>query len=252
MGSSRIEVRGISKRYAQRGGGSLQVLHDIDFKVEPGEFVCILGPSGCGKSTLLSIIGGFEEADGGSVTIDGHPLAGPDARRVFVFQEYGIFPWMNVEENVAFGLWSLGEEEQSRRVANWIQAVGLAGFEKALPAELSGGMRQRVALARSLAAEPEALYMDEPLGALDSLTRQQMRTEISGLCRRSKPTVLFVTHDIDEALLLADRIIVMSARPGHVVEIVPVAIAHPRRFGESDYVAIKRRLYQLLGLGDEV
>lgn len=252
MGSSRIDVRGVSKSFAQRGGGSLQVLHDIDFSIEAGEFVCILGPSGCGKSTLLSIVGGFESPDGGTISIDGAPLAGPDARRVFVFQEYGIFPWMSVQENIAFGLGTLSAQEQQRRVTQWIQAVGLAGFENTLPAELSGGMRQRVALARSLAVEPEALYMDEPLGALDSLTRQQMRTEISALCRRSKPTVLFVTHDVDEALLLADRIIVMSARPGHVIEIVPVDITHPRRFGEPDYVAIKRHLYRLLGLGDEV
>ncbi|MEO6711476.1 MAG: ABC transporter ATP-binding protein [Planctomycetota bacterium] len=252
MASARIEVRGVAKSYSQRGGRSLEVLRDIDFTIEPGEFVCLLGPSGCGKSTLLSIIGGFEQADIGTITVDGAPLAGPDPRRVFVFQEYGIFPWMSVTENVSFGLGALGREEQSRRVAHWIGAVGLGGFENALPAELSGGMRQRVALARSLAVEPEALYMDEPLGALDSLTRQQMRTEIAALCRRSKPTVLFVTHDIDEALLLADRIIVMSVRPAHIVEIVPVTIAHPRRFGEADYVAIKRHLYGLLGLRDEV
>jgi NitT/TauT family transport system ATP-binding protein len=252
VASSRIELRGLSKSFLQRGGGSLEVLRAIDFTVQAGEFVCILGPSGCGKSTLLSIVGGFEKPDGGSVAIDGAPLTGPDPRRVFVFQEYGIFPWMSVHENVAFGLWKLGAEEQTRRTAHWINAVGLAGFEKALPAELSGGMRQRVALARSLAVEPEALFMDEPLGALDSLTRQQMRTEIAALCRKSRPTVLFVTHDIDEALLLADRIVVMSPRPGSVVEIVPIPIAHPRRFGEADYVAIKRRLYRLLGLGDEV
>ncbi|HUR29760.1 MAG TPA: ABC transporter ATP-binding protein [Planctomycetota bacterium] len=252
MASSRIEVREVSKRFPQRGGGALQVLHGVEFSVEAGEFVCILGPSGCGKSTLLSIIGGFEQPDGGTVTIDGAALAGPDPRRVFVFQEYGIFPWMSVEENIAFGLRTVSEDERQRRVAHWIQAVGLSGFERALPAELSGGMRQRVALARSLAVEPEALYMDEPLGALDSLTRQRMRSEIAALCRRSKPTVLFVTHDIDEALLLADRVIVMSARPGNVVEIVPIPIAHPRRFGETEYVAIKRHLYQLLGLRDEV
>jgi ABC-type nitrate/sulfonate/bicarbonate transport system ATPase subunit len=252
MGSSRIDVRGVSKSFVQRGGGLLQVLHDVDFSIEAGEFVCLLGPSGCGKSTLLSIIGGFDTPDGGTVSIDGAPHSGPDPRRVFVFQEYGIFPWMSVQENVAFGLARVSADERARRVAQWIQAVGLIGFENALPAELSGGMRQRVALARSLVVEPEALYMDEPLGALDSLTRQQMRTEIAALCRRSKPTVLFVTHDIDEALLLADRIIVMSARPGHVIEIVPVDIAHPRRFGEADYVAIKRHLYRLLGLGDEV
>ncbi|HTF89833.1 MAG TPA: ABC transporter ATP-binding protein [Planctomycetota bacterium] len=252
MASARIEVRGVAKSFRQRGGRSLEVLRDIDFTIEAGEFVCLLGPSGCGKSTLLSIIGGFEKADKGTITVDGAPLSGPDPRRVFVFQEYGIFPWMSVSENVGFGLGALGAEERSRRVAHWIGAVGLGGFENALPAELSGGMRQRVALARSLAVEPEALYMDEPLGALDSLTRQQMRTEISALCRRSKPTVLFVTHDIDEALLLADRIIVMSVRPAHIIEIVPVAITHPRRFGEADYVAIKRHLYRLLGLRDEV
>jgi NitT/TauT family transport system ATP-binding protein len=252
MGSSRIEVRGLSKSFPQRGGARLDVLQSIDLAVEPGEFVCLLGPSGCGKSTFLSIVGGFERPDSGSVAVDGAPVAGPDPRRIFVFQEYGIFPWLSVEENIGFGLARLGEAERKRRVASWTQAVGLTGFERALPSELSGGMRQRVALARSLAVEPDALYMDEPLGALDSLTRQSMRTEISALWRRLGPTILFVTHDVDEALLLADRIVVMSARPGRIVEIVPVAIPHPRRFGETDYVAIKRRLYRLLGLGDEV
>jgi ABC-type nitrate/sulfonate/bicarbonate transport system ATPase subunit len=252
MGSSRIVVRGLSKSFPQRGGGRLDVLRAIDLDVEPGEFVCLLGPSGCGKSTFLSIVGGFETADAGSVAIDGAPVAGPDQRRVFVFQEYGIFPWLSVEENIGFGLAQLASAERARRVAQWIESSGLVGFEKALPAELSGGMRQRVALARSLAVEPDVLLMDEPLGALDSLTRQSMRTEIASLWRRLGPTVLFVTHDIDEAVLLADRVVVMSSRPGAIVDIVPIAIAHPRRFGEPDYVAVKRRLYRLIGLGDEV
>jgi ABC-type nitrate/sulfonate/bicarbonate transport system ATPase subunit len=159
---------------------------------------------------------------------------------------------MSVRENIAFGLHDLPEEQRAARVTQWIASVGLVGFEEALPAELSGGMRQRVALARALAVEPEVLYMDEPMGALDSLTRQQMRSEISSLWRRLRPTILFVTHDIDEALLLADRIVVMSARPGSIVEIVPVKIEHPRRFGEPAYVEIKRRLYRLLGLEDKV
>ena len=236
----------------QRGGGVLDVLLPIDLLIERGEFVCLLGPSGCGKSTLLSIIGGFEQPDAGTILIDGALASGPDPRRVFVFQEYGIFPWMSVRENVAFGLHALSKAQQEERTQRWIEAAGLAGFEAALPAELSGGMRQRVALARALAVEPDVLYMDEPLGALDSLTRQQMRSEVSNLWRRLRPTVLFVTHDIDEALLLADRIVVLSQRPGRIVEIVPVSIAHPRRFGEPDYVAIKRQLYRALGLGDEV
>ena len=252
MASSRLEIRGLAKSFAQRGGGTIEVLSGIDLDVAPGEFVCLLGPSGCGKSTFLSIVGGFERADAGRVTIDGAPVTGPDPRRVFVFQEYGIFPWLSVEENLAFGLARLPAAERAARVAQWISATGLAGFEKSLPAELSGGMRQRVALARSLAVEPDVLLMDEPLGALDSLTRQAMRSEIASLWKRLRPTVLFVTHDIDEAVLLADRVVVMSARPGRIVEIVPIQIAHPRRFGEPDYVAVKRRLYRLIGLGDEV
>ncbi len=252
MGNSRLEVHGVSKSFVQRGGALLDVLSNIDFTIEAGEFVCLLGPSGCGKSTLLSILGGFETADAGRISIDGEPLCGPDPRRVFVFQEYGIFPWLSVNENIEFGLHRLNTDERRRRVAHWVGATGLGGFENALPAELSGGMRQRVALARSLAVEPDVLFMDEPLGALDSLTRQKMRSEISALWQRLRPTVLFVTHDVDEALLLADRIVVMTARPGRIQEIVSVPIAHPRRFGEPEYVAIKRRLYRLLGLGDEV
>ncbi len=245
-------MHGLSKSFAKRGGDTLEVLSDIDFTIEAGEFVCLLGPSGCGKSTLLSIVGGFETADAGRISIDGQPLCGPDPRRVFVFQEYGIFPWLSVSENIEFGLYRLDAQQRRERVEQWVEAVGLRGFENALPAELSGGMRQRVSLARSLAVEPDVLYMDEPLGALDSLTRQKMRSEISALWQRLRPTVLFVTHDVDEALLLADRIIVMTARPGRIQEIVSVPIAHPRRFGEPEYVAIKRRLYRLLGLGDEV
>lgn len=252
MASSRIELRGVKKSFAQRGGGTLEVLGPVDLSIAAGEFVCLLGPSGCGKSTLLSIIGGFENPDAGTITIDGAPLCGPDPRRVFVFQEYGIFPWMSVEENVSFGLHALSEAQRKERCARWVEAAGLVGFEQALPAELSGGMRQRVALARALAVEPDVLYMDEPLGALDSLTRQQMRVEVASLWRRLRPTVLFVTHDIDEAVLLADRVVVLSQRPGRIVEIVPVTIPHPRRFGETDYVAIKRELYRALSLGAEV
>jgi len=220
--------------------------------VRKGEFVCLIGASGCGKSTLLNIIGGFETPTAGTVTIDGQAVTGPDPRRVFVFQEYGIFPWASVWDNVALGLRKLSKDEQARIIQRTIDLVGLKGFEKSFPSELSGGMRQRVAVARALAVKPDIVLMDEPLGALDSLTRMQMRSEILRIWQEEKMTILFVTHDIDEALQLADRIVVMSPRPGRIAEIVEVRQEHPRAIGSPEYVRVKHRLYELLGVSHSV
>jgi ABC-type nitrate/sulfonate/bicarbonate transport system ATPase subunit len=230
----------------------LVALSAVDLTVAEGEFVCLLGPSGCGKSTLLNIIGGFEAPTAGAVTIDGQTVTGSDPRRVFVFQEYGIFPWASVWDNVALGLRKLPADEQARTIQRTIDLVGLKGFEKSFPSELSGGMRQRVAVARALAVKPDIILMDEPLGALDSLTRMQMRSEILRIWQEEKMTILFVTHDIDEALQLSDRIVVMSPRPGRIAEIVEVRQQHPRVIGSEEYVRVKHRLYELLGVSRSV
>jgi ABC-type nitrate/sulfonate/bicarbonate transport system ATPase subunit len=224
----------------------------VDLTVRDGEFLCLLGPSGCGKSTLLNIIAGFERPSSGRVTIDGEEVVRPDARRVFVFQEYGIFPWASVFDNIALGLRKLPRAEQARIVQATIDLVGLQGFEKAYPFELSGGMKQRVEVARALAVSPDVIYMDEPFGALDSLTRLTMRAELIRIWQAERKTILFVTHDVDESIQLADRIVVFSARPGRIREVVTVGMPHPRDLGSAAYGAIKNRLYEMLGVSHAV
>lgn len=243
----KIRVRGLNKRFLRKQD-ELVVLQGVDLEVAAGEFVCLLGPSGCGKSTLMNIIGGFDLPSSGTVEIDGESVNGPSPRRVFVFQEYGIFPWASVWDNVALGLRDRSKGEQHEIVDRYVELVGLKGFERAYPAELSGGMKQRVAVARALAVTPDVIFMDEPLGALDSLTRLQMRSEILRIWQQEKMTILFVTHDVDEALQLADRIVVMSPRPGRIAEIVPVKLPHPRDIGTAEYGDAKNRLYELLGV----
>jgi NitT/TauT family transport system ATP-binding protein len=246
-GATKVVIRGLCKAFTRKRD-TLEVLKDIDLTVQAGELVCVLGPSGCGKSTLLNIVGGFDTPTSGSVEINGEEVKGPDPRRVFVFQEYGIFPWASVWDNVALGLRKNGKDDRARTIQHYVDLVGLTGFEKSYPAELSGGMKQRVAVARALAVSPDIIYMDEPLGALDSLTRLQMRAEILRIWQQEKPTILFVTHDVDEALQLADRVVVMSPRPGRIAEIVTVGMPHPRDFGSPEYGRAKNRLFELLGV----
>ncbi len=248
MVEPKIRIRDIRKSFQEPGSNGVEALAGLDFDVASGEFLCILGPSGCGKSTLLNICGGFETWDSGSVEIDGRPVRGPDARRMFVFQEYAIFPWMNVWDNIAFGLLDRPHKEQRDIVAHYTRLVGLEGFEHAFPQTLSGGMRQRVAVARALAVQPEILFMDEPFGALDSLTRLKMRSELLRIWEVEHHTILFVTHDVDESIQLAERVLVMTPRPGRIAEVLTVDLPHPRDLGSPEYGRIKNRLYELLGV----
>lgn len=249
---SKVVVEGVSKHFMRRNE-ELLVLDDIDLTVKPGEFVCILGPSGCGKSTLLNIVAGFEKPSSGRVTIEGEEVTGPDPRRVFVFQEYGIFPWASVWDNVALGLRNMTDKrKQQETVEYYINLVGLGGFETSYPRELSGGMKQRVEVARALAVSPDVIYMDEPFGALDSLTRLTMRSELIRIWQAEEKTILFVTHDVDESIQLAERIVVISDRPGRIAEIVDVDLPHPRDLGSPEYGQIKNRLYELLGVSNVV
>jgi ABC-type nitrate/sulfonate/bicarbonate transport system ATPase subunit len=249
--TAKVVVRGLGKRF-RRGREELTVLEGIDLDVARGEFVCILGPSGCGKSTLLNVLGGFEEADAGTVEIDGERVTRPDPRRIFVFQDYGIFPWATVRENIGLGLLRRPAAERDAIVAWYVELIGLQGFEDSYPGALSGGMKQRVAVARALAVSPEIVFMDEPLGALDSLTRMSMRQELLRIWQRERMTVVLVTHDVDESLQLADRVVVMTPRPGRIAGIVPVDLPHPRDPGSELYNALKRQLYGLLGVRAEV
>ena len=243
----KLRIENVSMQF-----GSMRAVDDIALEVHDGEFVCILGPSGCGKSTLLNIVGGFLQATHGGVAIDGEPVVGPDPRRIFVFQERGVFPWLTVEGNIGFGIARLPEEERRARIAHYVHLVGLVGFEKSYPRELSGGMKQRLEVARALAVNPDVLYLDEPFGALDSITRLQMRRELLRIWQAEKKTILFVTHDIEESVQLADRIVVMSARPGRIRRIVNVDVPHPRDLSDPRYIALRDEIFAEIGLAHQV
>ncbi|HYV40532.1 MAG TPA: ABC transporter ATP-binding protein [Thermoanaerobaculia bacterium] len=230
----------------------VRVLEDIALDVREGEFVCILGPSGCGKSTLLNIVAGFLAPTSGSVRIDGEEVRGPDPRRIFVFQERGVFPWLTVEGNIGFGLGRLPPGERERRIAHYVRLVGLEGFEKAYPHELSGGMKQRVEVARALAVDPDVLFLDEPFGALDSITRLVMRGELLRIWQAEQKTILFVTHDIEESVQLADRVVVMTARPARIRRIVPIDLPHPRDLSSRRYLELRDGIFEEIGLAHKI
>jgi ABC-type nitrate/sulfonate/bicarbonate transport system ATPase subunit len=237
-------------RYA--GPPPVQVLEPIDLEVADGEFICVLGPSGCGKSTLLQIIAGFHAPSAGTVTIDGKAVTGPDPRRIFVFQERGVFPWLSVTDNIAFGLAALPPAERAERVKHYVELVGLRGFERAFPHELSGGMKQRVEVARALAVDPDMLFLDEPFGALDSMTRLTMRSELLRIWQAAKTTILFVTHDVEESVQLADRVVVMSARPAKIQRIVDIDIPRPRDISAPRYLELRDGILAEIGLAHAI
>ncbi len=233
------------------GAARFEALHDVSIAVEPGEFVCLLGPSGCGKSTLLGALAGHLRAAHGTLQLDGMPIAGPDPQRGLVFQQHTLFPWKTALGNVAYGLKMQGIDRRTREreARRMIELVGLAGFEDRYPRELSGGMQQRIEIARVLINRPRVLLMDEPFGALDALTRTRMQEMLLALWARMSTTVLFVTHDIDEALFLADRVLILSRGPGRIIEELPVRCRRPRhaaQLTDPQFVALKRRCLELL------
>lgn len=248
---STLQAAGIGMTF-DRNGKRTEVLKNINLQVREGEFICLLGPSGCGKSTLLNIMAGFLSPTHGEVRINGEIVQGPSARRIFVFQERGVFPWLTVEGNIGFGLARLSREERDLRIKHYIDMVGLRGFEKSFPAELSGGMKQRLEVARALAVNPDMLLLDEPFGALDSITRLTMRAELLRVWQAERKTIIFVTHDIDEAVQLADRVVVMSARPATIQEIVTIDIPHPRSLSSIRYLELRNGIFQQLGLAQQV
>ncbi|MES2476097.1 MAG: ABC transporter ATP-binding protein [Verrucomicrobiota bacterium] len=244
-----IEVRDLWMTFPGKlQGEQIHVLENVSLSVRQGEFVCIVGPSGCGKSTLLNIIGGFLTPTSGSVLVEGRPVVGPDPRRIFVFQENGVFPWLNVEDNVGFGLQHRPPEEVCATVAHYIEMVGLTGFGKSYPRELSGGMRQRVEIARALAASPDIIYMDEPFGALDFITRLKMRADLVRIWQEEKKTILFVTHDIEEAVQLSDTVLVMSKRPATVRSTERIELPRPRDLDSPGYLHARDRIFQEMGM----
>ena len=247
----KLAIRGLRMTFRAEGG-DIRVLEDIDLDVREGEFVCILGPSGCGKSTLLNVVAGFLAPTAGSVRIDGEEVRGPDRRRIFVFQERGVFPWLTVEGNIGFGLGRVDRAERERRIAHYVNMVGLSGFERAYPHELSGGMKQRVEVARALAVEPDVLFLDEPFGALDSITRLVMRGELLRIWQAERKTILFVTHDIEESVQLAERVVVMSARPARIRRIVPIDLPHPRDLSSRRYLELRDGIFEEIGLAHRI
>jgi ABC-type nitrate/sulfonate/bicarbonate transport system ATPase subunit len=235
-----------------RDGESLPVLEDINLDVDDGEFVCLVGPSGCGKSTLLNAMAGFLSPTSGSVSIDGEMVTGPDPRRILVFQERGVFPWLTVEGNIGFGLSNLSRAERTQRIAHYVKTVRLEGFENSYPSDLSGGMKQRLQVARALAVNPDILFLDEPFGALDSITRVIMRGELLRIWQTERRTILFVTHDIDEAVQLADRVVVLSSRPAQIKDVLTIDMAHPRNITSSHYLELRDELLKQIGLAYEI
>ena len=225
----KIAFQAVTRTY-DVGGEQFSALGGVDLEIADEEFVTIVGPSGCGKSTMLNILAGLDEPTSGEVTVDGDPVRGPSPDRGVIFQQYALFPWLTVRKNVEFGLKvaGMGAEERRRRAEHFIDLVGLTQFADAYPKTLSGGMKQRCAIARAYAVDPKVLLMDEPFGALDALTRVTLQEQLLQTWSQDKRTVAFITHDVDEAVFLANRVIVMAARPGRIHEIVPVDLPYPR------------------------
>jgi NitT/TauT family transport system ATP-binding protein len=244
-----IEINGVSKAFWQKGE-LLQVLDNVSLDIKKGEFVCLLGPSGCGKSTLLNSIAGFERADQGYIKIDNEPVKAPSSKYVTIFQNYGLLPWRSVLKNVELGLEPTkhSRKEREELARKYINLVGLSKFEKSHPHQLSGGMQQRVAIARALAVNPDILFMDEPFGALDAITRIKMQKDILEITKAHKKTTLFVTHDIEEAVYLADRIVIMTPNPGRIKEILPVKLPSVRNRTSDDFIQVRDRVFEILNM----
>ena len=238
-----LELKGLTKQF-EFNGDRIDALRDAHLRVNKGEFVCLIGASGCGKSTLLRIVAGFEQATRGSALMWGKPIAGPAPDRGMVFQDYGLFPWLTVRGNIAFGPTSRGRPtaEVKETVDHFVELVGLQRFADAYPHQLSGGMKQRVAIARVLANDAEIVLMDEPFGALDAMTRERLQDELLEIWQRTGLTVLFVTHSIEEAIFLADRVVVMSPSPGRIESQMEIALPRPRDVVAPDFNDIRREL----------
>lgn len=241
-----LRLRNVTKIFAS-DNGQREAVDAITLVVRPGEFLCIVGPSGCGKTTLLRMIAGLDYPTSGEIILDGNPVTGPSPDRGMVFQEFSLFPWKTVLKNVEFGLEILEVPNKQQIAEEYIELVGLQGFEHSYPYELSGGMKQRVAIARALATNPSILLMDEPFGSVDAQTRNVLQEELLGIWARAKKTVLFVTHSVDEAVYLGDRILVMSTRPGRIIECMPVTLPRPRKRTSVEANELRERLLMLLG-----
>ena len=244
-----IEIKDACKNYVQ-DGKEFTALDHVSLDIEKGEFICLLGPSGCGKSTLLNALAGFEKVNSGIVKIDGKEVTAPSINNITIFQNYGLLPWRNVLKNVELGLESkkVPKAERTAAAKKYLELVGLGGYEKRYPKQLSGGQQQRVSIARGLAVDPDIIFMDEPFGALDAITRMKLQEDILRISREEKKTVIFVTHDIEEAVFLADRIVVMMADPGRIKSIVTVPLHGYRDRTSGDFLRVRDKIFELFNM----
>jgi len=247
---SKVTINSVSKMFENKGT-LFKSLENVDLEVNEGEFLCILGPSGCGKSTILRLIAGLDEPSSGQILMDDEVIIGPDSKRGMVFQEYSLFPWRSVIENVAFPLEMKGvpEEKRNKIAEDYLKIVGLENFKDSKPYELSGGMKQRVAIIRSLAGDPEVLLMDEPFGALDIQTRNQLQKDLLKIWEDKGKTIIFVTHSVDEAIFLGDRVVLMSKSPGKIAKIYEIDIKRIRDRLSPDFLQLKQKIMNLLESG---
>ncbi|MDR0804684.1 MAG: ABC transporter ATP-binding protein [Oscillospiraceae bacterium] len=240
-----LEIKDVNRTYYDDDGGKVVALKDIGLSVKQGEFVSFIGASGCGKTTLIRLIAGLDEPESGKLLLDGKEIVGTSPQRGYVFQQGGLFPWRTVEGNIKFGLQVQGKKDKTK-VQHYVDLIGLSGFEKSFPHQISGGMAQRVAIARALINNPEVLLLDEPMGALDSFTRADIQDKLLELRAEHNTTMLLVTHDIDEAIYLSDRVVIMTPRPGKIQDILEINIAHPRDRGSSEFLTLRKEILEKL------
>ncbi len=249
MADTVLEIKDVNRTYSDDKENIVEVLQNISLSVERGEFVTFIGSSGCGKTTLLRLIAGLDEPQSGQLLLDSKEIRGTDPKRGYVVQQGGLFPWLTVWDNIAYGLKVRGlYKKRKDDVAKYIGLIGLNGFEKSFPHQISGGMAQRVAIARSLINEPELLLLDEPMGALDSFTRADIQDKLLELRKASGATMLLVTHDVDEAIYLSDRIFIMTPRPGKIKNLIKVDFPHPRHRSGTEFLSLRRDILELLEL----
>lgn len=245
-----ININSVSKQFSNKDGEIVTALQDVSLDIEPGTFISLIGPSGCGKSTLLRLIAGLIQADKGEILIDNQKVTKPGYERGFMFQEHNLFPWLSIYDNIAFGLKARKiYQEQKNSVDEYIELVGLKGFEKYYPHQLSGGMCQRASLARALVGHPDVLLLDEPLGALDAFTRMNIQDEILRIQAEKHMTMIMVTHDVDEAVYLSNKIVVMTPRPGRITSVVDVEMSHPRDRSSDDFLKYHSEILKKLHFG---
>ena len=248
-----INISSVDRTYVDTDDNDVEALKNISLSIRKGEFLSVIGPSGCGKTTLLRLAAGLDKPEAGTITLDGEEITAPGPQRGYVFQQGSLFPWLTVEKNIASGLKARKVYRESKsEVARFVELIGLSGFEKAYPHQISGGMAQRVAIARALINRPDALLLDEPMGALDAFTRADLQDKLLELWKQNGTTMVLVTHDVDEAIYLSDRIVVMTPRPGKISEIMEVRLSRPRDRGSDEFMALRGIILEKLHLASTV